>query len=153
MWQLTLIVISSGTLIIILVIMTILKILHQAYKELGLLMVLLFVCILTFARFQSLSLESSLSSIAFSASSPMLSSNNCFHIYKKKIIFPLRPPPPPPHFPCQSNFKPHLLVHFLSLIYFHFSSLIYFHFSSLIYFAEKDSISKWSFTDSFWWAC
>ena len=53
----TLLNIIMITLIIILVIMVSMTILHQAYKELGLLMVLLFVCILTFARFQSSSSE------------------------------------------------------------------------------------------------
>ena len=62
--------------------------LGQAYKELGLLMVLLFVCVLTFSRYRTAILS---------------------------------------------------MCPFYSLLL------------SLIYFAEKDSPSKWSFPDSFWW--
>ena len=95
----------------------------------------------------------------------------------------------PLHFRRQSNFKPHPLVHFLSLIasspifrphllccgrfnlnehdhhhhhhhrHHHHHNIIiiiniiiiYSPCFSLIYFAEKDSLSKWSFTESFWW--
>ena len=72
------------------------RILHQAYKELGLLMILLFVCILTFARFQSLSSSSSKSSSSSQStpSSISKSSSTLFHPHS----------PPPPHFHLHTTF-------------------------------------------------
>ena len=138
---------------------------HQAYKELGLLMVLLFVCILTFAR----------------STSNLWLPRSKSHFFLVMILHFSNPL----HFRRQSNFKPHPLVHFLSLIAsspifrphllccgrFNLTMnmiiiiitiiaiiiininiiIIYSPCFSLIYFAEKDSLSKWSFTESFWW--
>ena len=131
---------------------------HQAYKELGLLMVLLFVCILTFARYVKSLIWFCISQIPF-----VLGGNQILSLIHSFTFSASSHPAPFSgliYFAVKDSISMNTIIIIAIIIIITIIIItiininiiiIYSPRFSLIYFAEKDSLSKWSFTESFWW--